>query len=473
MASALTGQAAAARPAWRTLAWIALAAAALGVVAVVNGFPLVFPDTGTYLRQAVKLEGSLDRPPFYSLFVLPLHMTVSLWPIPFVQDAIACYVVFRAFSIAFPELTPPRLAFAVALAGALTSLPWFSNQIMPDIFTPLILLLVFMLCLDWDRLARAERVVMPLMLLAMVAFHQANTVFTLVLLAAALLLAAGRRARGQPRPALLRSTLLVAVPVALAVLGQALYGYVVIRRFTPSPAAPFFALARLLDDGPARRYLAASCPAAGYTLCQYQDAIRGDNNAFLWGADSPLQALIREKREAGALNEASAIVSGTVRAYPGAVLLHAAENAAGQLLHAATTDTDCPCLGGKVARVIAEIFPREQAAYANSLQNRGLLPWLALTVLDNVVLGASLAFLAAVVVVQRRALAGDAGRLLVLIAWGCVANAALMGALSGIADRYEARIAWLVPFFAFALLLSRRLVLIGPTATGRRAPGSR
>ena len=302
---------------------------------------------------------------------------------------------------------------------------------------------------------------MPLMLLAMVAFHTANTAFTLALLAASLLLA---WIRGTTGHAMLRSALLVAVPVILALIGQSLYGYVVVKRLTPSPAGPFFALARLLDDGPARRYLASACPGAGYTLCRYQDAIRGDNNTFLWSEDSPLQALIRERGEAAALDEAGAIVGGTLRAYPGDVLLHAGENAARQFAQARTTDTDCPCLGDKIERVVTELFPREHAAYVGSLQNRGVLPWDELTWLDGLVLAGSAGFLVAVILMARRVLLGDAGRLLALIAWGLVVNAALMGTLSGVADRYQARLAWLVPLFAFALALSGRL------ATGRRAP---
>lgn len=431
-----------------------LAAALLGAVALLNGYPLVFPDSGTYVRQAVKLEGALDRPPFYSLFLLPLHLRVSLWPIPFAQDLIACYVIFRALRVALPELTPPRLALAIVLAGVFTSLPWFSNQIMPDIFTPLILLLVFCLVLGWDRLARAERVLLPLMLLAMVAFHTASTAFALALLIAALLLAWVPGTTGWPA---LRGTLLVAVPVALALFGQSLYGYVVVKRFRPSPAGTFFVLARLLEDGPARRYLASACPAAGYTLCRYQDAITGDSNTFVWSPDSPLQALLRDRGEAGALVEAGAIVAATVRAYPGAVLRTAAANAARQFVSARTIDTDCPCLDDKIDRVVAELFPREHDAYVNSLQNRGALPWTALAWVDGAVLAVSAGFLAWVLLVHRQALAGDAGRLLALIVWGLVVNAALMGALAGVADRYQARLVWLVPLFAVALLLSGRL----------------
>jgi hypothetical protein len=98
----------------------------------------------------------------------------------------------------------------------------------------------------------------------------------------------------------------------------------------------------------------------------------------------------------------------------------------------------------------------KHSSYINSLQNRKAIPWAVLTLVDGVTLLASAVFLAVVVLVRRGALVGDAGRLLELITWAYLVNAGLMGALSGIADRYAARLAWLVPLFAMALLLSGR-----------------
>ena len=45
-----------------------------------NGYPLIFADTGTYLSQAIEHYAGWDRPIFYSLFLFPLHMTVTTWP---------------------------------------------------------------------------------------------------------------------------------------------------------------------------------------------------------------------------------------------------------------------------------------------------------------------------------------------------------------------------------------------------------
>ena len=50
-----------------------------------NGYPIVFADTGTYLSQAVHRYAGWDRPVFYSLFMLPLHLTVTVWPVVVAQ----------------------------------------------------------------------------------------------------------------------------------------------------------------------------------------------------------------------------------------------------------------------------------------------------------------------------------------------------------------------------------------------------
>jgi hypothetical protein len=429
--------------------WIAFAAMALSLVAFWNGYALVFPDTGTYVRQALWLEPDVDRPPFYSLALVPVHLGVSLWPVVLVQNLLACYVVSRTLRIAFPGITPAQFVLVLAGAAVATSLPWFSNQVMPDIFTPLMVLVIFCICFGWDRLSRAERVVMPVLLLGMVAVHQANAPLALAVLAVALLFGWKLRA---PRADQRRSALLVLGPVALALLAQSTYGLAITGRVTPSPYGPVFMLARLLDDGPARRYLAEQCPEAGHLLCRYRDRIQGNHNTFLWKAESPLPLLRETLGLRGLVAEASAIVRGTVVAYPTEVLGHATRNAFRQFFSAATTDEDCPCLGAKAEDVVATFFPAELAAYRGSLQNRGTLPWDAVASLHLVVLAGTAGLLLLLLLHGRHTLTPAAAALLALIVAACVANAAVTGALSGVAHRYQARIIWLVPLFVFAVL---------------------
>jgi hypothetical protein len=58
-----------------------------------NGYPLIFADTGTYLSQAIEHYAGWDRPIFYSLFLFPLHMTVTTWPAIGGQALLVAYLL--------------------------------------------------------------------------------------------------------------------------------------------------------------------------------------------------------------------------------------------------------------------------------------------------------------------------------------------------------------------------------------------
>jgi hypothetical protein len=71
--------------------------------AVLNGYPIVFADTGTYLAQAIHRFAGWDRPVFYSVFMLPLHATVTLWPVVVVQAVLAAWILGWSAGRCFPK----------------------------------------------------------------------------------------------------------------------------------------------------------------------------------------------------------------------------------------------------------------------------------------------------------------------------------------------------------------------------------
>ena len=85
------------------------AAALLLWPAVWNGYPIVFADTGTYLSQAIHLYAGWDRPVFYSLFMLPLHATVTLWPVVVVQALLAAWVLWLVCRVLVPGISGDRV----------------------------------------------------------------------------------------------------------------------------------------------------------------------------------------------------------------------------------------------------------------------------------------------------------------------------------------------------------------------------
>ena len=120
-----------------------------------NGYPIVFADTGTYLSQAMHGYLGWDRPVFYSFFIWPLHLGLTTWPVIVVQSCLTVLVLDltrRAFDLAAWWL----LALTVLLSLA-TWLPWTVSEVMPDLFTPLLVLLLSLLMFAAARFRRLER----------------------------------------------------------------------------------------------------------------------------------------------------------------------------------------------------------------------------------------------------------------------------------------------------------------------------
>ena len=119
---------------------ILLSAAVLLWPALWNGYPLVFSDTGTYLSQAIEHYLGWDRPVFYSLFLLPLHMTLTTWPVIVVQALLVTHTLHLVRRALLPQVSGWWLLPCVGFLSVATALPWFASQLMPDIFTPLLVL---------------------------------------------------------------------------------------------------------------------------------------------------------------------------------------------------------------------------------------------------------------------------------------------------------------------------------------------
>jgi hypothetical protein len=67
-------------------------------VAIWNGFPLIFYDTGAYILQGLGRAFVVERSPVYSLFLGYGGGGKSLWLIAIIQAALTAFVVPLPFS---------------------------------------------------------------------------------------------------------------------------------------------------------------------------------------------------------------------------------------------------------------------------------------------------------------------------------------------------------------------------------------
>ncbi len=435
------------RTLWASVLAIGCGALLLVWPAVLNGYPLVFSDTGPLLEMGLEPTIGWDKPwvygPFLAVFAhaafnpATFNPATTLWLPLAAQGVLVSWVLWLTQAV----LGGPRVRLHLALCAVLalgSAAPWFTSLLMPDVFTPVAVLCLFVLAFGGERLSRIEHAGVMVLGSVAVAAHLAH----LILAAACVVVLALTCWRpGGPFWRLWRPAVPLAAALAMLLLTNAVGNGVL----GLSPYGSVFALARLVGDGPGRAYLDRACPDPKLRLCAWQGRLSADSDEFLWHPQGPLWADgFGPTRFAP---EAARLVPAIIAAYPLDTLRAAAANTLRQLVRVQVGDALVPDhLDIAVLPRLRPYFPAaEIARYQAALQPRGLLRDAAapFRLVHAVLLAAGAA--GSVVVMlgcwrTRRPLAGLAAVVLASL----LANAFATGALSGPHDRYQARLAWLV-----------------------------
>ncbi len=430
--------------------WFGIVAAAAILLwpAILNGYPLLFGDTGVYIKDGNHIHVTWARPMFYGLFMRPLHLRLTVWPVIAAQGLIAATMLqlaVRTFVPAAPRLALIPVTIALALG---TSLPWFVSQLMPDVFAGLLVLALAALTLAPERFGRIGR--LALMLFAAFCITMHLSLLPLCLAALVVLwLARLWLGRGLGAGDLMRGT---AIPL-LAVIIITLPNAALLGKVSPSPYGKIFILTRLIADGPARRVLERECPQPDWTLCAFKDELGDNSDAILWG---PGEMMRRAGGQDAVVQQAGPIIAATLRAEPGAVALDALRNTAAQFVSFASGD-ELLKRSPFNDDVWSQEFPAaEQARYhaGRQFQLHELIPsWMQALHIGLGFLSILFLTVAAWWAMRRREVIGG---LYLVIPAALLANAFVAGALSGVFDRYQSRLVWLAPFAVLLFLLDRR-----------------
>lgn len=424
--------------------------------ALFNRYPLLYPDSITYLgdgrlvARAIFLHRLSEyygmRSFFYSLGILPWHWNVTAWPIVGFQAMLTAYVLWLVVRSLLPRRTVLCYLILVALLSLLTSMDWFVSLIMPDILGPLLYLCIYLLVFARETLSRAERlVVIPIAWWGIVS-HASHLILATGLCILLVLLLALRfqwmrdrwRAVGQ-----------VAMIVLFAAVSQlALHAYLYGQPSLNGERPPFL-MARIIADGPGLWYLQQHCPDAKFVLCDHLQELPQDPDVFLWGekgvwanADDATTTRLRQ--------EEMPFVLATLRAYPAAQLSKSLSNF-GQQLRIFGFYLFGP--SDWMTEEFASVLPGERSQY---LQGRQAQDDLSLEFFTSVQNWAVVASLVIITVFIPRIWRNRPARLIglgIVIVSTVVANALVTGTLSMVEDRLQSRVVWLIPLLAIILVL--------------------
>ncbi len=424
------------------LAAFAVAVLLLLAPAIWNGYPLLQYDTGGYLARWH--EGTLEiaRSTAYALF-LHLGERPHFWPVVAIQAALVAWVVgllLRALGLARGPV--PVLA-VLAILSVATALPWLSSMLLTDIFAGLGVLALYLLLFKPQALRPYERVGLTLLTAFATASHSATLAMLLALVAAGALanlavrhfLPWRRLAHGLGAIAL-GALMLLACNLALS------------GRLVWTPGGFELVFGRMMQDGIVARYLEDRCAPEGVKgdaarfeplkLCPHRHALPATADEFLW--DSEIFNSLG--RFDGLRGEMRAIVLGSLAAYPG-LQLKAALAATAKQLALVETGWGMHDILPHTAGVIERYLPREIPAMRAAKQQRGLIDYETINRLHVPVAYAATILLLLALWRLRRDPRDDLALLAATVVAATLANAGILGILSGPHDRYGARIAWL------------------------------
>jgi hypothetical protein len=335
------------------------------------------------------------------------------------------------------------LCLLTAICGltALTSLPWFASLLMPDIFAGIFFPCAFLLAFSGE-LPRLRRLVLATILAIAVAAH--SSLFPIAALSFAGLMVLRVATRASHTEPARRSVLAwLLLPILAAGVWTANQNQEMGLGFRLSPSGNSFLLGRLFGDGLAPQFLRANCAKRHFISCRYLGDLPKDEVDFLFR--HPLLGNLR-----GRDREIQTIVRGTIFAYPLPFAISSAEQTLFQIAAVSTGDE----IRSYSAQewnddAIEHVFPAELQAFRNTRQIRDrLLPLAdAASAIDAIVFWLSVA---ACLYFARTRRFPRINQFFIAVILFLVINAAVCGSFSGVYNRYQSRVAWLVPFCLIA-----------------------
>jgi hypothetical protein len=429
---------------WRALAAVLLGALILLVPAIYNGYPLTWWDSVAYVEHAFSLVPRSDRLIGYSLFIRALAFGHTLWVVAVAQCVLTSALVYGLVRSTSRRDAAVRHLLLIGLLATCTSLPWVAGLIIADVFTPLLVIALYLLSFGQvsHRVARAS---LALLVAVTVVVHLTHLWIGVSLLGAAFALL---RSRGDDRPwQRLRAP---AFALALGLVSVLAFNFARTGRVALAPGGNAFVLAHLQESGIASRLLNEHCPERDYLLCPYRARLPMHVDAFLWNDKLDFSPFEREdaiRQEALRLLRDSLLEEPWLHVKVAARYTFKAFFAfeTGIGLDGASADA--------VAPTIERHFPGDLAAYRAARQQRAVLPIGTLRALHTPVAYALLvavtALLAHSALRERPWTARESTRLIAFSFVALVVNAILCGNLSGINDRYGARVLWLLALGVF------------------------
>ena len=393
-------------------------------------------DPKAIVSRAVAEAGGA-RSVIYSLMTYVLRAPGnSLIALAVAQAAAVALVITLLRRQIVPDLATASSVALAAGVAFLTTAPWYAAYAIPDVLAGVAIGGALTLTVFFERLRLWMRLTLVLLVAFCVTTHGSHLPLALsVLLAGA---AANFFLREASHASSVRKAIWFASPIAIAVTAMLATSYIAFGELSLAPKRYPIQLARSVADGPGAWYLRDHCATKRYAICE----IFGPNpprqvGEFLWAKSGVRYRATPDQMERIRAEE-STIVRAAALEYPGVQFRQSAGNSFFQLFKFGLSNLD---FGVRIAG-------DEDPTLVQVGADRPLLKAVG-EVAIYVTFFASILLL----FIFRRGLKSTEIAALAVAAVGLLANAAICGILSAVTDRYQGRVAWVLPTLAFIVLL--------------------
>jgi hypothetical protein len=325
-------------------------------------------------------------------------------------------------------------SWKLAALAIATPAAFVTCVIVPDIFAGLVICVIMLFATAFESLSRGVRIACILIAAAGIAFHASHEPLALGLTVIAaswmFLNTRGKAPISRQQWAVLFAPLLLGVAVSVALNFAAFGGAGLTGKRYP------LTLARSVAEGPGKWYLDKNCGHLKYAICEvYPHGVPRTINSFLWGSNGLKQRATAEQMDRIRAEEAAVVLAAT-RAYPFEELERLGGNFARQLVlfqPGVGLDARIVLDGAQNPVLVPAQYDRTWVSLVGALSIVGLIA------------GLGLLFIRWRTVPALRPMIG-------LVLCGILMNDAICVYFSGVTDRYEARVIWLIPLLALGQL---------------------
>lgn len=426
----------------------------LSLIGFYNGYPLVYSDTGAYIMSGFANEFLIDRPIFYGYFIRFFSFKTSLWFVIIVQNLLTAFVLYELFRYVCIKHIKVKYLTTLVILTFCSGIAWYSNQIMPDFFTPLLIISLFLLIFNVN-LSRKKTIIFSILIVFYALTHYSHLLIGPLLVFSLLIIRIINKHKSNYKKIALKRYIL---PLMLScspwiIIPVTNYSYG--NGFVVSGASHVFLMANINEKGILKPFLDENCEKKPYKdckLCEQKDILPKDVASFICSD----KILKNQDEWLASKEDYNKIINGTFS--NGKYLLDHLYISVFYGFSQLMQNRIGEGLGSYQESTLYWRFEHEYNSYHNSRQNIwnvGVINFDTINMLQRLLLIVSFLFFVISFFSQLyQKLTFTNTVFIIAIISGIIINAFITANLSAVYSRLQARVIWLFPLAIIILFLN-------------------